>query len=77
MGPETNLIRHEVQRPRPPHVDVISIPAVCAALRREVPGGVGTTVPPGSKVTETTGMTPLSYQYLLSSLPVSRAGSLP
>ena len=36
--PATNLIRHEVQRPRPPQVAVMSTPPACAALRMVVPG---------------------------------------
>src|SRR5262249_39689820 len=37
-GPATNLTRHEVQRPRPPHVAVMSTPASCAARRMVRPG---------------------------------------
>src|SRR5215471_21220799 len=37
-APATNLTRHEVQRPRPPHVAVMSTEASCAALRMVVPG---------------------------------------
>src|SRR5919201_188157 len=35
--PATNCTRQEVQRPRPPHVAVISTPPSCAALRIVVP----------------------------------------
>src|SRR5262245_6130246 len=36
--PATNLTRHDVQRPRPPQVAVMSTPAAWAALRIVVPG---------------------------------------
>src|SRR5262245_50976610 len=36
--PARNLTRHDVQRPRPPHVAVTSTPAACAAFRIVVPG---------------------------------------
>ena len=36
--PATNLTRHDVQRPRPPQVAVMSTPAACAAFRMVVPG---------------------------------------
>src|SRR5215510_14847383 len=36
--PARNLTRHDVHRPRPPHVAVMSMPAACAALRIVVPG---------------------------------------
>src|SRR3989449_10740209 len=36
--PARNLTRHEVHRPRPPHVAVMSTPPACAALRIVVPG---------------------------------------
>ena len=32
MSPETNLIRHDVQRPRPPQVAVMSTPPPCAEV---------------------------------------------
>src|SRR2546425_13295238 len=35
--PARNLTRHEVQRPRPPHVAAMSTPPACAALRIVVP----------------------------------------
>src|SRR5207237_10022965 len=35
--PATNFTRHEVQRPRPPQVAVMSTPPSCAALRMLVP----------------------------------------
>jgi hypothetical protein len=37
-GPVTNLTRQEVQRPRPPQVAVMAIPADWAALSIEAPG---------------------------------------
>src|SRR5204863_474611 len=37
-APATNLTRHEVQRPRPPQVAVMSTPPPWAALRIDVPG---------------------------------------
>src|SRR2546425_812919 len=37
-GPARNLPGHEVPRPRPPHVAVMSTPPACAALRIVVPG---------------------------------------
>jgi len=36
--PATNFTRHEVQRPRPPHVAVMSMPPSWAARRIVVPG---------------------------------------
>src|SRR2546427_9814862 len=36
--PARNLTRHEVHRPRPPHVAVMSTPPACAALRSVDPG---------------------------------------
>src|SRR5262245_32208445 len=36
--PTRNFTRHEVHRPRPPHVAVTSTPPPCAALRIVVPG---------------------------------------
>ena len=41
-GPATNLMRQEVQRPRPPQVAVMSMEAACAALRIVVPGATVT-----------------------------------
>jgi len=38
--PARNLTRHEVQRPRPPHVAAMSTPPACAALRIVVPMAV-------------------------------------
>ena len=38
IGPATNFTRHDVQRPRPPHVAVMSTPAAWAAVRIETPG---------------------------------------
>src|SRR4029434_4563030 len=35
--PARNLTRHDVQRPRPPHVAVTSTPPACAAFRMVVP----------------------------------------
>ena len=37
--PATNFTRHEVQRPRPPQVAVMSMPAAWAAARMLVPAG--------------------------------------
>src|SRR5207249_10875667 len=37
--PATNLTRQDVQRPRPPHVAVISMDAACAPFRIDVAGG--------------------------------------
>src|SRR4029450_10753154 len=37
-SPTRNLTRHDVHRPRPPHVAVMSPPPACAALRIVVPG---------------------------------------
>src|SRR5881398_3097026 len=37
--PVTNLTRQDVQRPRPPHVAVISRDAACAPFRIDVAGG--------------------------------------
>src|SRR5262245_7625110 len=37
-GPATNFTRQDVQRPRPPHVAVMSTPAAWAAARMEAPG---------------------------------------
>ena len=48
--PATNLTRHEVQRPRPPQVAVMSTPPACAALRMVVPGFVSRTWRPGRMV---------------------------
>src|SRR2546428_13828275 len=36
--PARNFTRHDVHRPRPPRVAVMSTPAACAALRIVVPG---------------------------------------
>src|SRR2546428_9712199 len=36
--PARNLTRHEVHRPRPPQVAMMSTPPACAALRIVVPG---------------------------------------
>ena len=36
--PARNFTRHDVHRPRPPHVAVTSTPPACAALRIVVPG---------------------------------------
>ena len=41
IGPATNFTRHDVQRPRPPQVAVMSTPAAWAALRIETPGVTG------------------------------------
>src|SRR5262249_62046215 len=40
--PARNLTRHDVHRPGPPHVAVMSMPAACAALRIVVPGATVT-----------------------------------
>ena len=37
-SPTRNFTRHDVHRPRPPHVAVMSTPPACAALRIVVPG---------------------------------------
>src|SRR5512132_1696516 len=39
IAPARNFTRHDVQRPRPPQVAVMSIDAACAARRIVVPGG--------------------------------------
>src|SRR4029453_7693996 len=48
--PATSFTRHEVQRPRPPQVAVMSTPPPCAALRMVVPGLTARTGRPGRMV---------------------------
>ncbi len=48
--PETNLTRHEVQRPRPPQVAVMSTPEAWAAFRMVVPDSTSRGWRSGKKV---------------------------
>ncbi len=56
--PATNFTRHEVHRPRPPQVAVMSTWCACAARRSDAPGSAGTVLPSGRKVTGTVATAP-------------------
>src|SRR2546427_6821408 len=63
--PARNLTRHEVHRPRPPHVAVMSTPPACAALRIVVPGATlsvrrDATSPGSWRIVSATAMAPHS-----------------
>src|SRR4030095_15905129 len=55
-APATNFTRHEVQRPRPPQVAVMSTPAACAARRMVVPGSTWSVRASGNRVRPTVAM---------------------
>src|SRR5262245_55559399 len=48
--PETNFTRHEVHRPRPPHVAVMSTPPSWAARRMVEPGSTDSTTRSGRMI---------------------------
>src|SRR5215475_3648036 len=48
--PETNFTRHDVHRPRPPHVAVMSTPPSWAARRMVEPGSTESTTRSGRMV---------------------------
>src|SRR6185503_15340182 len=50
--PATSLTRHEVQRPRPPQIALMSTPPAWAAFRMVVPGLASRTRGPGRMVSE-------------------------
>ena len=53
MSPETNLMRHDVQRPRPPQVASMSTPPPCAEARMVAPASTWRVSRAGSKVSAT------------------------